>query len=192
MSSYFEFKTIREILGNIEYREQKVFTLKELAQYDGNNGKPAYVAVYGIVYDVSKVAAWAGGKHFGLTAGKDLTKEFNSHHGVIKKLNSIPKVGILTGSKDENIASETRIALVDTYDFSPDDWIDYITPLVDRALEEVNNGVNLLHVFQKYIMIGVLVGQGETFQEAIGEVEDWEKTGVSKLLDKSKVGPSYH
>ena len=191
MFSDFEFKTIGELIGDNYCRQQKQFTLEELSLYDGSNGKPAYVAVEGTVYDLSKVEAWAGGKHFDLTAGKDLTKEFNSHHGVIKKLSRIPKVGILTESKNKNIASATRIALVDTYDFSPDDWIGYITPLVGKALEEADGGVNLEHLFQKYIMIGILVGQGMTFQEAIGEIEDWEKTGISKLLDKSKMNQGY-
>lgn len=89
-------------------------------------------------------------------------------------------------NKDKYIKSVTRITLVDTYDFSPDDWIGYITPLVDDALGEANTGINLQHVFQKYIMIGILVGQGRTFSEAIGEVEDWEKTGISKLLNNSR------
>ena len=109
MSMHFEFKTISELIGDNYCRQQKQFTLEELSQYDGSNGKPAYVAVEGIVYDLSKVAAWAGGNHFDLKAGKDLTNEFNSHHGVIKKLSSIPKVGILTVTKDKNIASVTRV-----------------------------------------------------------------------------------
>ncbi|MDV3426414.1 MAG: hypothetical protein LIR50_04375 [Bacillota bacterium] len=47
-----------------------------------------------MVYDVSNVPAWGGGTHFGYTAGKDLTGEFNACH---KKdiLDNIPKVGIL-------------------------------------------------------------------------------------------------
>lgn len=76
--------------------------------------------------------------------------------------------------------------LVDTYDFSPDDWIQYITPLVDDALEEADGGVRLEHLFQKYIMIGILVGQGRTFQEAIDEIEEWENTGIANLLDESR------
>ena len=71
---------------------------------------------------------------------------------MIKKLSSIPKVGILTLTKDKNIASVSRVALVDTYDFSPDDWVQYITPLVNSALGEVNSGIKLQHVFQKFIL----------------------------------------
>ena len=71
MSIYFDFKTIGELIGDIYDREQKEFTLEELAQYDGSNGKPSYVVIDGIVYDLSKVTAWKGGKHFdGNTAVK--------------------------------------------------------------------------------------------------------------------------
>lgn len=189
MSMYFEFKTISEIIGDSYYRQQKQFTLDELAQYDGSNGKPAYVAVEGIVYDVSKVAAWAGGIHFGLKAGKDLTEEFNSCHGMIKILNNVPKVGILVGKVN---AQATRRAVEETYDFSPDDWVGYITPLVTNALQEANLGVKLEHLFQKFILIGVLVGQGRSIQEATNQVEAWEKSGISQLLDKSRINRGYH
>ena len=186
MSMHFEFKTISELIEDNYCRQQKQFTLEELSKYDGSNGKPAYVAVEGIVYDLSKVAAWSGGTHFDLKAGKDLTNEFNSHHGVIKKLSSIPKVGILTVTKEKNIETVTRVALVDTYDFSPNDWVQYITPLVNSALEEVNSGIRLEHVFQKFILISIFVGQGRTFQEATNLVEEWERTGMSKLLNESR------
>lgn len=36
-------------------------------------------------------------------------------------------------------------------------------------------------------MIGILVGQGMTFNEATSKIEDWETSGISKLLDKSKM-----
>jgi predicted heme/steroid binding protein len=186
MLIHFEFKNISEIIEDY-CRQQKQFTLEELSKYDGSNGKPAYVAVDGIVYDLSKVKPWAGGKHFDLVAGKDLTIEFNSHHGIKKVLSDKPKVGILILNKDNNISSLARITLADTYDFSPDDWIEYITPLVDDALEEATGGVSLEHLFQKYIMVGILVGQGKTFNQAISELDNWEKSGVSKLLDKSKM-----
>jgi len=62
---------------------QKVFTLDELKTYDGQNGNPAYVAVSGIVYDVTNVKGWNNGSHQGMTAGTDLTSEMsNSPHGM--------------------------------------------------------------------------------------------------------------
>lgn len=73
----------------------KVFTLEELKKYNGQNGNPAYVAVNGIVYDVSNVLEWSNGLHQGLTAGNDLTEEFsNSPHGM-STLQSLPIVGTL-------------------------------------------------------------------------------------------------
>lgn len=60
--------------------DENIFTEETIAQYDGKNGNKAYIAVNGIVYDVSN--KWKDGKHHGLEAGKDLTQEFlNSPHG---------------------------------------------------------------------------------------------------------------
>ena len=76
--------------------EQRTFTTEELADYNGSNGKPAYVAVDGIVYDVSSVIRWAGGRHFGLQAGRDLTSPFmGCHQGIMGRLDQLPKVGTL-------------------------------------------------------------------------------------------------
>ncbi|MGG1632155.1 hypothetical protein [Rossellomorea sp. NRS-1567] len=68
----------------------------------------------------------------------------------------------------------------------PDQWVEYIQPLVTRALSEVEEGINLTHLFQEFILSGVLVGQGFTPEQAIEQVETWEK-GESKLLQASKL-----
>ena len=59
---------------------RRVFTPEELALYNGTNGFPSYVAVNGIVYDVSNAPIWQTGTHFGLHAGQDLSLEFNTCH----------------------------------------------------------------------------------------------------------------
>ncbi|SFA87257.1 MULTISPECIES: hypothetical protein [unclassified Bacillus (in: firmicutes)] len=69
----------------------------------------------------------------------------------------------------------------------PDQWVQYIQPLLDEALKEVNEGINLTHLFQEYILAGVLVGKGFSPQQAIAQVEKWEKSGESKLLVQSKM-----
>ncbi|MBS7647430.1 MAG: cytochrome b5 domain-containing protein [Candidatus Bathyarchaeia archaeon] len=74
----------------------KKFTPKELAKYDGKNGKPAYIAYKGKVYDVSTSFLWKNGKHQALhIAGVDLTEALKqAPHGedVLKRF---PVVGIL-------------------------------------------------------------------------------------------------
>ena len=69
-------------------------TLDQLKAYDGKNGNPAYVAVDGIIYDVSNVAKWKNGEHNGYSAGNDLTDiiKNKSPHGV-KNLEGLPVVG---------------------------------------------------------------------------------------------------
>jgi predicted heme/steroid binding protein len=76
--------------------EPRVFTVDELAQYNGKEGAPAYVAVKGVVYDVTNNPLWAGGNHFfGLTAGRDLTNEFAMCHPGAMVLSVLPVVGTL-------------------------------------------------------------------------------------------------
>lgn len=72
------------------------FTLEELAEFDGKNGKPAYVAVDGIVYDLSDVPAWTNGLHNGVMAGGDRSQEIAemSPHGK-RVLDNLPVVGKL-------------------------------------------------------------------------------------------------
>lgn len=58
-------------------------TLEQLAKFNGQDGQPAYVAVDGILYDVTALGEWTSGKHFrGIEAGKDLSEAIKSSpHG---------------------------------------------------------------------------------------------------------------
>ncbi len=83
---------------------QKEFTLEELKKYNGKNGMPVYVAVDGIVYDVTNVEAWKTGNHKGLhSAGEDLTEAYKRApkkiHADRKILEKLPKVGIVVKDK---------------------------------------------------------------------------------------------
>lgn len=70
-----------------------VFTTETLAYYDGKEGRPAYVAVDGIVYDLTNSDYWRNGSHYGgVTAGKDLTSQFANQHGD-NRLARFPIVG---------------------------------------------------------------------------------------------------
>ena len=55
---------------------ERKFTLEELKNYDGKDGRPAYIAYKGKVYDVTDNFLWMDGDHQGEhAAGRDLTEE---------------------------------------------------------------------------------------------------------------------
>jgi predicted heme/steroid binding protein len=72
------------------------FTKKELAQYNGKDGAPAFIAYEGKVYDVSRSFLWRDGRHQVLhTAGVDLTDGLDrAPHGA-DLLERYPAIGML-------------------------------------------------------------------------------------------------
>lgn len=72
------------------------FTKDQLEEYDGDDGMPIYIAIDGIVYDVSDISAWSTGKHQDLVeAGEDLSDYIkNAPHGKTV-LENLPIVGTL-------------------------------------------------------------------------------------------------
>ncbi len=99
---------------------------------------------------------------------------------------------LFTLNRSMESPSMNRRSMQDTSKFTPDDWVRYITPLVTRALAEAREGINPEHLYQEFILSGVLVGLGKTPQEAIEQVEEWERTGASKLLAESKMARGYY
>lgn len=78
--------------------EEKVFTPAELAQFDGREGRPAYIAVDGVVYDVSSSARWLEGRHttcfLDPKAGNDLSEELKQAPSNMRALvEQLPVVG---------------------------------------------------------------------------------------------------
>jgi predicted heme/steroid binding protein len=93
---YFQYFIQRNTVTNNSIQSsssqtQKIFTPAELAKYDGKNGNPAYVAVDGIVYDLTGV--FINGDHAGYSAGQDLTNAFYSKH-YVSMLTKFPVVGL--------------------------------------------------------------------------------------------------
>lgn len=76
------------------------FTRAELAEYNGLNGKPAYIAVNNTIYDVTPV--FVQGKHFSHFAGQDLTGAFFRQH-TPAALAGYPVVGILVDTVEPQI-----------------------------------------------------------------------------------------
>jgi predicted heme/steroid binding protein len=78
----------------------KTFTVTELAKFDGKNGNPAYVAVDGVVYDVTGSAKWPQGDHtpcnLDTMAGRDLSEEIKQAPANMRSLlQNMPVVGTL-------------------------------------------------------------------------------------------------
>ena len=76
--------------------EQKKITKQELAENNGKNGKPAYLAYKGKVYDVTDSSFWIDGDHLGMhEAGKDLTEELEMAPHREENLQRVKIVGTL-------------------------------------------------------------------------------------------------
>lgn len=85
----------------VDEEDLQVFTLEELAEFDGMDGRPAYAAVDGVVYDITGSPLWPEGDHrpcnLDAMAGRDLSEEIGqSPHGLaIFTEHDIPIIGRL-------------------------------------------------------------------------------------------------
>lgn len=84
-------------------------TLEELKQYDGRDGRSAFIAFRGKIYDVSDSPLWQGGEHEGMhRAGQDLTAMLaEAPHGE-EVFARYPVVGTLDASKAEPLPSRSN------------------------------------------------------------------------------------
>ena len=78
----------------------RTFTPAELAKFDGKDGRPAYVAVDGIVYDVTGSSIWPQGEHspcdLDASAGRDLSEVLERAPARMRALiEAMPVVGRL-------------------------------------------------------------------------------------------------
>ena len=74
------------------------FTLEELKQYNGQKGRPAYIAYKGKVYDVTDNYTWGDGNHYGEhQAGRDVTDGMSDAPHGEDKLETTILVGEITG-----------------------------------------------------------------------------------------------
>ncbi len=80
--------------------EKREFTMDELHNFNGKEGRPAFVAYKGKVYDVTESKLWKDGSHMKKhLAGHNLTDAMKiAPHGD-EKILSMPEMGILTEEK---------------------------------------------------------------------------------------------
>jgi predicted heme/steroid binding protein/uncharacterized membrane protein len=96
-------------------RNDRVIQEDELGASDGQEGRPAYVAYRGNVYDVSESRLWRKGVHVRRHhAGNDLTVDFSAAPHDESVLGRVPLVGTLAVAEEEQ--PESRLmALLDLY-----------------------------------------------------------------------------
>jgi predicted heme/steroid binding protein/uncharacterized membrane protein len=79
------------------------FTRESLAEFDGHDGRPAYIAKDGEVYDVSASKLWKNGEHMKRHhAGQDLSAIFSAAPHGPEMLARYPRVGTLMTETTED------------------------------------------------------------------------------------------
>jgi predicted heme/steroid binding protein len=114
-----------------------IFTMAQIATFNGDNGADAYIVVEGIVYDVSNASGWTSGWHRGMhLAGTDATAIFAGSPHSASILNSFPIVGTLEGVVVDPIDTEAG-ASTDNVPLELDqETIDYYLALLDTFFSE--------------------------------------------------------
>ncbi len=62
------------------------FSACQLRKFDGKDGAPSYIAINGKVYDITNVHLFKDGKHYGVTGGKDVSKQFVHKPNILGRL----------------------------------------------------------------------------------------------------------
>ncbi len=89
---------------------------EELQKRDGQEGRPAYVAVKGRVYDVSGSKLWRGGTHVRRHhAGQDLSLDITAAPHDESVLERVPLVGQLVAKEEEERPQTAPERLLDLY-----------------------------------------------------------------------------
>ena len=88
--------TVFILFLTVGYGFAKDMNLEELSKYNGKDGNPAYVAIDGVIYDVTKSKYWKNGEHMNrATAGNDLSEVIKQAPHSKDKLKKFPVIGNL-------------------------------------------------------------------------------------------------
>ena len=100
------------------------FELAELEKFDGNEGRPVYVAYKGKVYDVSDSKLWRNGLHMKRhQAGQDMSADIQGAPHEPDVLERFPQVGILK----KEVAEVAELVIP-----RPLDWLLEKVPMLRR------------------------------------------------------------
>lgn len=92
---------MRRKKAELSVKKEGDLSLAELGQYDGQEGRPAYIAFRGTIYDVSESRLWKNGNHMGRhPSGVDLTEVLSQAPHGEDKVMAMPGVGKLLEEKE--------------------------------------------------------------------------------------------
>lgn len=80
--------------------------------------------------------------------------------------------GTVHKTKKEALEAEAELEMM-----SPEAWLTYTNLLLEKAIEDVEGGRDVMNVMNKIMLMGILVGKGYTPEEAYETVKSWEETG---------------
>ncbi len=99
----------REIKTKYNPDQVNLITAEQLAENNGQNGKPVWVAAMGKVYDFTNCSTWLRGSHALLhEAGRDLTRELLESPHEAALVDKFPVVGVTAGYSRTSEASGER------------------------------------------------------------------------------------
>jgi predicted heme/steroid binding protein len=80
----------------MDHASELRLTEMELRQFNGERGRPAYIAYDGVIYDVSDAPNWRGGMHREMHyAGLDLTRSLRKAPHNASVFQRVRRVGVL-------------------------------------------------------------------------------------------------
>ncbi|MDP3970141.1 MAG: hypothetical protein Q8P90_00405 [bacterium] len=119
-----------QIDSDYSARASRVFTLDELAVFDGSDDRPTYVGYKDLIYDVSDSPLFKAGDHYGHLSGKDLTPNMEGAPHADEVFVGFEVVGRLTPLEIELIPADTTKEEFTIYNQTPATWLAYLLAIL--------------------------------------------------------------
>lgn len=101
---------MRRKKAEFSLKKEGDLSLAELSQYDGQEGRPAYIAFRGTIYDISESRLWKNGNHMGRhPSGVDLTEVLSQAPHGDDKVMAMPRVGKLLEKEEPTLSPPQKV-----------------------------------------------------------------------------------
>ena len=101
---------MRKKKAEFSVKKEGDLSLAELGQYDGQEGRPAYIAFRGTIYDVSESKLWKNGNHMGRhPSGIDLTEVLSQAPHGDDKVMAMSRVGNLLEQEEPSLTPPQKL-----------------------------------------------------------------------------------